>query len=235
MTGVDSVRTRYRNELSAALEARDVDWVFELACIDIGLAQGPNYEAGMAVFEQLREFLHFRYEDVFQAPGNADVMCGSLGWQGAFYPSSFNIDGVGSSTEESMMTYYKAIELDLGDSDEFNMERYRERVMDAPWFVQIDPQADPFLQVDIEPDGIVDLRFDGDEVSSGPGGSSDPWLMETDESADGTRKQWLIGPAGTDLRSAPRIWIYRDGPIFAFLMDTDGDGRGNLGRGACIP
>ncbi len=227
---LESFNAEFRKTMRAALRARDSEAVFELICphqLIFGHTKAHNYELA----DSMRAFLHSRYEEVFRAPENGEELCGSIGWKNAFFMNQYNKDGV-SSVGGPGSNFYPSLELDYGNLSQHEVvEKYEA----TDWFVRIDRDTDPFLQIDIEPDGIVDLSFDGDEVASGPKSNGDLWHIEKDESEDGTRMQWLIGPAGNDLRAAPRIWIYRDGPIFAFLMDTDGDGRGNLGRGACIP
>lgn len=218
----------YQLALDKAVQAKDTEKVFELICPHRPMVM-KYQEHEIELVERMRAFLHSRYESVFIPPANVDVMCGTLGWGNAFFLSQYNCDGV-ASVGGPPSTFYPEIEM-----DETDVKKRVQAYNATNWFLRIDKDADPFLQIDLEPDGIVDLSFDGDEFSAGPGSGGEIWIVEADESDDGTRKQWLAGPAASNLRKQPKLWLYRDGPIFFVFMDTDGDGKGNLGRGACIP
>ncbi len=217
----------FQREMTSALNQQDPRAIMSL------LDPFPNIDSknfDMELMERLKSYLHSRYDEVFQAPANADSLGGPFGWSGAFFLSMYSKEDV---------TYIGTIGdrfyPHVNDYNDVPIESRHLEYETDHWFVCIDEEQNPFLQIDIEPDGVVDMSFDGEEVSAGSGGTGEIWVIEHDESQDLTRKQWLMGPAGSDVRKAPRIWIYKDGPIFSILMDTDGDGRGDLGRGENIP
>ena len=41
--------------------------------------------------------------------------------------------------------------------------------------------------------------------------------------------------SGADPRTQARIWLYRDGALYFWLLDLDGDGRGDCGAGTVAP
>jgi hypothetical protein len=82
------------------------------------------------------------------------------------------------------------------------------------------------LTVDLDLDGHPELQVQGDAVTVAHGLS-----RRIDRSPDARRTQWLISEPGADPREKVRVWLYRDGGLYFLLVDTDGDGRGDCGRG----
>ncbi len=79
------------------------------------------------------------------------------------------------------------------------------------------------LTLDLDLDGRPDLEFDGRTAQV-----AHRFVATIDRASDGRRAQWLLAMPGEDPRRAARFMLYRDGDFYLFLLDSDGDGKGDF-------
>jgi hypothetical protein len=225
----------YRIALRAGEGARAIDLLCRLNTDGLLFAapftgEAPSLERFQAWADSGRALMHARYDEAFRPPANADALCDmdfppvateapparAAAWSelGAFF--AFNRDGVSS--------------LGYGDERRFIPGPPPSDGAGSRPFAVANASAPAPLVIDLDRDGTAELTFDGREAVVAPGLAS-----VVDRAPDGRRAQWLIATAGADPRAQARIWLYRDGPLFFWLLDTDGDGRGNCGTGEALP
>jgi hypothetical protein len=82
----------------------------------------------------------------------------------------------------------------------------------------------------------IDLDGDGTPEVSGPVAAleiAEGLDCVTEVSADDSRRQWLIGAPGADLRCDPEIWVYCDGPVVFITLAPRAAGESVSAYGFC--
>jgi hypothetical protein len=225
----------YRSALRAGESARAIDLLCQMVneeLLDIAPFEGgtPSMERFQAWADSARAVMHARYDEAFRPPANADALSdmdfspvaaegprvhpGAWNKLGGFFV--FNRDGVSSLVRLDERTFV------LGPIPRDGSEPRPLAVAKA--------SAPAPLVIDLDRDGTPELTFDGRDAVIAPG-----LVSAVDRAPDGRRAQWLVSGPGADPRAQARIWLYRDGRFFFWLLDTDGDGRGNCGTGEALP
>ena len=177
-------------------------------------------------YRDARALWHRRYSEVFLPPANADSLTRS-GWQEAMPWGGGTYGGVAYlSSQESGIPLVRYVPWD-GSIDDLNR---KSEAIDTPSYMTLHYFGRLDLVIDLDLDREPDVTFDGSMPTV-----ADGLMLISDDAGDGQRFQWMIGPEGSDARSQPRVWIYRDGCYYNLFLDTDGDGRGNCGAGGRIP
>jgi len=212
---------QYRQAVRAGETAPAIDLLCRMNADGLMFAGHPNAERFQAWADSARAMFHRRYDEVFHPMANADAMAdmdvspagapavSTSAWNELppFY--AFNRDGVSSTGDGSETRYYPGRER---ESRPFAIARTSA------------------LTIDLDRDGTPELSFDGREATIAPG-----LTAAIDRAPDGRRAQWLVSPLGVEPRAQARIWLYHDGALCVWLLDTDGDGRGNCGSGPALP
>jgi hypothetical protein len=160
--------------------------------------------------------MHRRYAEVFEPPENIENLVPHVRWKRFGRWSSFTGRGYGFRSEQ--------------DGDIRREIYFLPGAAPDSVIALIETGSGHFLMtLDIDHDGRTDLVFDGHEAVLGEGPS-----CAVDRAPDGRRAQWLFAPAGTDPRIRASFLLYRDGDFFLFLLDANGDGKGDLGRGRYV-
>jgi beta-lactamase regulating signal transducer with metallopeptidase domain len=205
-------RAKLAAEIIAAIRSGDgakaIDLMprFEAMRLEIP-GPSPNYG------DSLNSVISRRYLEAFRPPANVDSLYGSVfsGRAKPVFPYQFGFARGGHGCSMSQRGHLCVFG--------------RQRKATDPVYLRFDPYGSPYVTVDLDRDEIYELTFDGERATIRP----DLAQIE-DRAPDGRRVQWLVAPVGSDPRVEPRIWLYKDGPFVAVVIDIDGDGRGDAGR-----
>lgn len=203
-----------RDRIVRAIDGGDYDEAMELYCsVDVRRMRRhvPDLEFGAAQ----QKLLTSRYFEVFTPPMNADELYPMGGWK-RFGPGfSFTSDDrfARRPGERQPGVERWCPPGEAGDPCNLVVRYYES----------------PHVVVDLEPDGVPELVYDGDDVQLAEG-----LTVALDVSEDGHRSQWLANASGIDPRQKTQIWLYLDMLFFAVLIDLDGNGKGTCGRSGTI-
>ena len=203
---INSMTDRTRTAIASGDAATAID----LYCEMRGL--GHVMLIDMRLVAEINELFLRRYEDSFDLPANADSM--------GFFPWPDGLATFGGCW---------GVEDDAGaDSTLFRLHLCPSSEREGSCHVVLEESGGMLqaLAVDLDLDGHPEFQVKGDAVTVAEG------LSRTiDRSPDARRTQWLISDPGVDPREKVRVWFYRDGGLYFVLVDSDGDGRGDCGRG----
>jgi hypothetical protein len=205
-------RAKLIEEIQTAIRAGDGARAIDLMP-RFEVMQLKSYRPCPGLSESLGVSINHRYREYFTPPANGDSLYRSrlgrsaspiFAYQFAF---SRGVLGCSMSMRDHLCVFG------------------RQRKPSDPVYLRFDPFESPFITVDLDRDGVPELAFDGNRAEIRP----DLARIE-DRAPDGRRRQWLLGPGGSDPRVQSQIWMYKDGPFVAVVIDIDGDGRGDAGR-----
>lgn len=214
-------------EFCAAVEVgRDVMAMNLLCQITVQGVECGRDDPHRQYYRDARTLWHRRYSEVFLPPANADSLTRS-GWQEEMPWGGGTYGGVAYlSARENGIPLVRYVPWD-GSIDDINRKI---EAADTPSYMTLHYLSRLDLVIDLDLDRQPDVTFDGSIPVV-----ADGLVLISDDAGDGQRFQWMIGSEGSDPRSQPRIWIYRDGCYYNLFLDTDGDGRGNCGAGGRVP
>ncbi len=205
-------RAKLIEEIRTAIRAGDGARAIDLMP-RFEVMQLKSYRPCPGLSESLGVSINHRYRDYFTPPANGDSLYRSrLGrWARPIFAYQFAFSRGARGCSMSMRDHLCVFG--------------RQRKPSDPVYLRFDPFESPFITVDLDRDGVPELAFDGNRAEIRP----DLARIE-DRAPDGRRLQWLLGPGGSDPRIQPQIWMYKDGPFVAVVIDIDGDGSGDAGR-----
>ncbi len=160
--------------------------------------------------------MYRRYSSVFGPPDNVEELIPPFRWRRAGCGFSFSL-GNGATRSLKQGAVRETTTTGRGSRP------------DSAYVVVRNAAGVFSLTLDLDLDGRPDLEFDGRTARV-----TDRVSATIDRAPDGRRAQWLLAMPGENPRRAARFMLYRDGDFYLFLLDSDGDGKGDFGRSGSI-
>lgn len=203
--------------ISNAVASHNDRLVLDLAAVQPSSSEKPGTitlsdgRDRVIAFAEIADAIDRRYRQAFDAPENLEDLVPHVRWRQFGAPSSFNHECRFTNKEKW-----------VGGGGEVFFALADTVVPPRQVYLRI---LGPLVIGDIDADGAPEFEVNGSDVRTNV-----HWPTVHDHDRDRRREQWLIARPGDDPRQRCSAFVYRDGPLWVFLLDIDGDGEGEVGR-----